>query len=461
MLDRMTSVFTTERMGKRESLLSSLVVQPQPDVVPNRYIGSRTTGGKENPVFETEDLKVQLRVDLSHLKHRKEDEEEAESGLNGRDSSSTMTSSTEELPEKKPKNETTTTTTANRPDDIDICFPNRNKPNFPRVEIVISDVLDEGASPIERHMEIADSVFYQSPALSAEGNLCSGADAIYDRNSGRRLHAPVQWCGCNKHHRNHQHRNKKHYSPVLARMEMPRDAYNKLITWSALNYLVRPTNEDSKEECFPNEAYGGNRLLLPSIADAVRFCMYGRAFEELGQCLWYWGSCSVDTAVKMLQDKKVGSFLVRNSRQASCPITMTTRTEKGINSLRIEFDQKVVITSLSDDPCCLHHAAEEARVFSLVRTALSYSDLLASADPLRTQEEPPHHLATPQQSYLKMQSRILYPIKIYHRASIQHLSRLALNQVHGTWKEPDVRARLLRHMAPKQADYLLKYPYPV
>jgi len=448
-LDRVSSIFSTEKTTKHDSLLTSLVHNP--DI--KRFVER----GSENLGFNCESESFKSNVSINA------DLEE------------------EKLPEKKAKSEADEKESAtfrrrfkSSISDVDACYPRRKRPVFPRVEIAISDVIDKHGNPIERHFEIADSVFFQSPLISADGNSCKCEDSIHNKFTETQWNAKVYWCGHDKEFSPIGVSKQDSKTPVgyvyngieldytmlFARLEMPRDAYNKLITLSALKYLIRPTNEDSKCDSFPAEAFSGNRLLLPSISDAVQFCMYGRAFEELGQCLWYWGSCSVENAIEMLQDKKVGSFIVRNSRKASCPITMTIRTEKGINSVRIDFNA-VNSSHFSFDPCCLHHEAEESKPYSLVRTALGYSDILGIPEILNLRGQ---NLAMTVDdpsgcSYFKINSPISYPIKIYHRATVQHLSRLALNQLHETWKNPKKVFEL--SIDPAQMDYLLKYPYPV
>lgn len=142
---------------------------------------------------------------------------------------------------------------------------------------------------------------------------------------------------------------------------------------------------------------------------------------------------------------------------------MTLHTEKGINSVRIEFDA-VNADRFPSRPCCLHHGAEQSRLFSIVRTALGYSDIIGAPDLPRPEPEASSPASNASGYSHKVKSAISHPIKIYHRATMRHLCRLALNQRHGTWRDPQaIGGKLVADgkIDAEQLGYLLKYPYPV
>merc|ERR1719376_1200556 len=272
-----------------------------------------------------------------------------------------------------------------------------------------------------------------------------------DKNIKIELNSKILWCGGGRH-----------------RSGCSR-AFCKLVVYSVCKYAVRKTGEPSHYDVFPGEVFAGEKLLVPSIADAVKFALYGQAFEEIGQSLWYWGGCTMDNAADMLRHKKTGSFIVRNSRQNSCPVTLSIRVKKGINSMRIRFTASNA-ENFPTDACCFLHGAMQSNLFSLVKSVLSHSDQVEESSSAPSNEKTTTSSSGSSSSILDKcdsefcrdsEKRASFPIKIYHRASLKHLCRLALNNEHKTWKNLK-NSKTMSHLMEKEAlEYLHKYPYPI
>ena len=153
--------------------------------------------------------------------------------------------------------------------------------------------------------------FFSNNVISSDSNKYLQKEIVRDKNVEIISKSKILWCGgC-------RHRGRSEYNRTFCKLEMPRDAYNKLVVYSVCKYVVRKTGEPVNYDLFPGEVFAGEKLLIPSISDAVKFALYGQAFEEIGQSLWYWGGCTMDDGSNMLRHKKTGSFIVRNSRQNS------------------------------------------------------------------------------------------------------------------------------------------------
>lgn len=65
----------------------------------------------------------------------------------------------------------------------------------------------------------------------------------------------------------------------------------------------------------------------PAMDDRVNmaksFCEY---MEEIRECQWYWGALPARIAIKLLRNRPVGTFLVRDSHSDRSIFSMSYRT---------------------------------------------------------------------------------------------------------------------------------------
>ncbi|XP_071075602.1 suppressor of cytokine signaling 2 [Desmodus rotundus] len=62
-----------------------------------------------------------------------------------------------------------------------------------------------------------------------------------------------------------------------------------------------------------------------------------KAWEELGQTGWYWGSMTVNEAKEKLKEAPEGTFLIRDSSHSDFLLTISVKTSAGPTNLRIEY----------------------------------------------------------------------------------------------------------------------------
>lgn len=60
----------------------------------------------------------------------------------------------------------------------------------------------------------------------------------------------------------------------------------------------------------------------------------------LEQCGFYWGPMAVDVAHAKLEDKPLGTFLIRDSQHKNFFFTVSVKTTDGPISIRIEYQQE-------------------------------------------------------------------------------------------------------------------------
>ncbi|XP_037009985.1 suppressor of cytokine signaling 2-like [Artibeus jamaicensis] len=62
-----------------------------------------------------------------------------------------------------------------------------------------------------------------------------------------------------------------------------------------------------------------------------------KAWEELNQTGWYWGSMTVSEAKEKLKEAPEGTFLIRDSSHSDFLLTISVKTLAGPTNLRIEY----------------------------------------------------------------------------------------------------------------------------
>jgi len=430
----------------KDEVLTSLITEAKPSFInPSQFYGNENGGFDCS--FEDLDMRMELVESCIFLK---------ESSRNKKETSLNFEKSSVQPECKRIKNSATESSVRN-------IYSLNTDSKFPYIEIRISDVLNDDGNQITRRIKIADSSFLSNNFISSDGNRYSQKEIVRDKNVQIQFNSKILWCGGS--------RNRSGYSRTFGKLEMPRDAYNKLVVYSVCKYVVRKTGEPSYYDVFPGEVFAGEKLLIPSIADAVKFALYGQAFEEIGQSLWYWGGCTMDNGSNMLRHKKTGSFIVRNSRQNSCPVTLSIRVNKGINSIRIRFTASNA-ENFPSDACCFLHGAMQSNLFSLVKSVLSHSDKLEEASSAHSNGDLKTTASSSGSSSSILdkcdsefccdsEKKASFPIKIYHRASLKHLCRLALNNEHKTWKNLENSKTMSLLMNKETLEYLHKYPYPI
>merc|ERR1712183_337152 len=104
------------------------------------------------------------------------------------------------------------------------------------------------------------------------------------------------------------------------------------------------------------------------------------------------------------------------------------------------------------------------KLFSLVKSVLSYSNTVEETALSFSDEdlETTNSSSGSSSSILEKcdefcrdsEKKASFPIKIYHRASLKHLCRLALNKEYKTWKNHEKRKTMSLIMNKETLDYL-------
>ncbi|XP_054424577.1 suppressor of cytokine signaling 2-like [Pteronotus mesoamericanus] len=102
-----------------------------------------------------------------------------------------------------------------------------------------------------------------------------------------------------------------------------------------LRSLERPGNGVERTRSRWGSAVSAEELSPRQLSpEAARLA---KAWQELGETGWYWGSMTVSEAKEKLQEAPEGTFLIRDSSHSDFLLTISVKTSAGPTNLRIEY----------------------------------------------------------------------------------------------------------------------------